>query len=438
MVYDYQNEVTMKPVFIDFTIIISNFAIDKSMQKPMGGMIIHRLLVACLLLLLPTVAGAYDFMVDGIYYSLVDGYAVVTNNGQSGCYSGEVVIPEAVTNNGTTYPVTAIGKNAFMICTNLTHVTLPNTVTSVGDNAFAKCTNLAGIDLPDSLKEIGQYAFTMCDKLTSVTIPDSVTSINQFAFYACTALETLRVGKSVTNIGENAFAVCLQLTTLIWNAQRCYSTGTMMTWNIDSVAIGDEVEVIPDHFLMNSRVASIVLPRSVTTIGDYAFEGCDKLASILIGRGVTNIGHLIFKGCSQLTEVISLANTPPDIGDGGLFDNTDYYAHTTLHVLPESLQLYQSANHWKDFYQIFGDVSLYNPGDVNGDGEINIADANSVVVIIINGGSNGHTHILSLDGKSLIYILDGDVNGDGEINIADVNAIIDIILNNQANGNLTY
>ena len=189
---------------------------------------------------------------------------------------------------------------------------------------------------------------------------------------------------------------------------------------------------------MNSRVASIVLPRSVTTIGDYAFEGCDKLASILIGRGVTNIGHLIFKGCSQLTEVISLANTPPDIGDGGLFDNTDYYAHTTLHVLPESLQLYQSANHWKDFYQIFGDVSLYNPGDVNGDGEINIADANSVVVIIINGGSNGHTHILSLDGKSLIYILDGDVNGDGEINIADVNAIIDIILNNQANGNLTY
>ncbi len=430
MVYDCQNEVTMKPVFMKNPIIYRNFAVDKSMQKPMERTMLHRLRVACLLLLLPTVAGAYDFMVDGIYYSLVDGYAVVTNNGQSGCYSGEVVIPEAVTNNGTTYPVTAIGKNAFLICNNLTHVTLPNTVTSIGDNAFAKCTNLAGIDLSGSLKEIGKYAFTMCDKLTSVSIPDSVTSISQYAFYACTALETLTVGKSVTNIGENAFALCLQLTTLTWNAQRCHSTGAMMTESIDSVAIGNEVEVIPDHFLKSSRVASIILPYSVTSIGDFAFEGCDRLTSIVIGRGVTSIGHLIFEGCSQLSEVISLATTPPAIGDGGLFDNTDYYAHATLHVLPESLQLYQSANHWKDFYHIFGDVNLYNPGDVNGDGEINISDANSVVVIIINGGSHGHTHILSPDGESWIYILDGDVNGDGEINIADFNVIIDIILNN--------
>ena len=66
----------MKPVFIDFTIIISNFAIDKSMQKPMGRMMMYRLLVACILMSLPTVAGAYDFIADGIYYDLVDGHAV--------------------------------------------------------------------------------------------------------------------------------------------------------------------------------------------------------------------------------------------------------------------------------------------------------------------------------------------------------------------------
>ena len=52
-------------------------------------------------------------------------------------------------------------------------------------------------------------------------------------------------------------------------------------------------------------------------------------------------------------------------------------------------------------------------GDVNGDLEVNIADVNAVIDIILNG-DNG---------------LAGDVNGDGEINIADVNAIIDIILN---------
>ena len=75
----------MKPVFIDFTIIISNFAIDKSMQKPMGRTMMYRLLVACLLLSLPTVVGAYDFMADGIYYNVVDGHAVVL---ERGCLSG--------------------------------------------------------------------------------------------------------------------------------------------------------------------------------------------------------------------------------------------------------------------------------------------------------------------------------------------------------------
>lgn len=52
------------------------------------------------------------------------------------------------------------------------------------------------------------------------------------------------------------------------------------------------------------------------------------------------------------------------------------------------------------------------PGDVNGDGEVNISDVNAVIDMI-----------LSQSGDSA-----GDVNGDGEVNIADVNAVIDLIL----------
>ena len=65
------------------------------------------------------------------------------------------------------------------------------------------------------------------------------------------------------------------------------------------------------------------------------------------------------------------------------------------------------------------------PGDVNGDGEVNIADANNVIHIIINGGGGGHGHAPSDEDSTLV----GDVNGDGEVNISDVNAIIDLILN---------
>ena len=51
-------------------------------------------------------------------------------------------------------------------------------------------------------------------------------------------------------------------------------------------------------------------------------------------------------------------------------------------------------------------------GDVNGDGEVNIADVNAVIDIILSGDFSDSA----------------DVNGDGEVNIADVNAVIDIIL----------
>lgn len=82
-----------------------------------------------------------------------------------------------------------------------------------------------------------------------------------------------------------------------------------------------------------------------------------------------------------------------------------------------------SHNGWQQFHQIYG-VKFTIPGDVNGDGEVNIADANSVIDIIINGGGGGHGHAPDDDDGTLV----GDINGDGEVNIADINAIINMIL----------
>ena len=100
----------------------------------------------------------------------------------------------------------------------------------------------------------------------------------------------------------------------------------------------------------------------------------------------------------------------------------------TLHVLPASVEAYQSAVIWMNFTQILGDVTTENlPGDVNGDGDITIADANKVIEVIINGGgsSGGHNHAPTREGKSI----NADLNSDGEVNIGDLNAIIEYILN---------
>ena len=59
---------------------------------------------------------------------------------------------------------------------------------------------------------------------------------------------------------------------------------------------------------------------------------------------------------------------------------------------------------------------IFRKGDVNGDGEVNIADINALIDIILGGEADDAT------------LKRADVNEDGEINIADVNALIDIIL----------
>ena len=84
-----------------------------------------------------------------------------------------------------------------------------------------------------------------------------------------------------------------------------------------------------------------------------------------------------------------------------------------MHVLQGTADAYRADKNWYPYFgQIVEDLKPDVPGDVNGDGEVNIADINAVIDIILNGSKNPS----------------GDVNGDGETNIADINAVIDIIL----------
>lgn len=77
---------------------------------------------------------------------------------------------------------------AFLGCSSLTSVTIPNFVTSIGSDTFYTCSSLTSVAIPDSVTSIGSNVFRGCTSLTSVAIPRSVTSIGNYAFAGCTSL----------------------------------------------------------------------------------------------------------------------------------------------------------------------------------------------------------------------------------------------------------
>lgn len=78
-----------------------------------------------------------------------------------------VIIPSKDINGND---VTGITDGAFVECTSMESVTIPNGVTSIREEAFYNCSGLTSVTIPDSVIVIGPYAFEGCSDLTNVTI----------------------------------------------------------------------------------------------------------------------------------------------------------------------------------------------------------------------------------------------------------------------------
>ena len=176
--------------------------------------------------------------------------------------SGAITIPATITDDsGNSYTVISIGEEAFLRCSDLTSVEMPDSVTSIGNDAFSECFSLTSIDIPDGVTSIGNNAFSMCYDLTSVDIPDSVTSIGNSAFSMCFGLTSVNIPDGVTSIGDGAFFRCSGLT-------------------------------------------SVTIPGSVTSIGDGAFEDCSYLTKITFEGTVPEYwGYSPFYNCRAVKTV---------------------------------------------------------------------------------------------------------------------------------------
>lgn len=284
---------------------------------------------------------AYDFEVDGIYYSALslDDLTCQVVAGDKN-YRGNIEIPTEATYNNHRFSVIRIGESAFSWCLALDSVKIPNSIKEIGKEAFAYCDSLTSVNLPNSISEIGDGAFVYCRSLTSITIPDSVTKIKTATFYYCESLTSLTIPNSVTEIEANAFCYCKSLT-------------------------------------------SITIPNSVTEIGSSAFEGCVSLKNIELSESLKEIPLGLFSYCCEL-ETLNIPGSIeriPQYGDNYLhkyrytFEECEKLTNLSLLYSPKSLStgyyidednsrkyVNSDWDTWTDSIKIlYIDRSLYRP-----------------------------------------------------------------------------
>lgn len=249
---------------------------------------------------------AYDFAVansDGItiYYNYIkngtevevtyEGYYKSWNSktlkydyyyrGCSTLYGNSVVIPETVTYNDRTFPVTQIGSNAFHD-NYMQYVILPNSITSLGSSSFQD-SSLREITIPDGITELRYSIFSGCKYLNKITFPEGIKVINNYVFDGCTSLTTISIPESVTVL--NGFTKCtgLKSVTIPKNVTDVYFSGCTNLLKVYSY-IENPREISTYAFSENTRyTGTLYVPKGTiekykSTAGWNAFTYIEEMS----------------------------------------------------------------------------------------------------------------------------------------------------------------
>jgi hypothetical protein len=206
-----------------------------------------------------------------------------------------------------------------------------NAIVTYGDNPYS-----GDIIIPESVNYNG------------INYP--ITSVGNAAFYSCSDLKSVVISNSITFIGNSSFHRCKSLTT-------------------------------------------ITIPNSVTIIGDAAFGGCEMLQSVYIPNSVTSIGDVAFAECPLLDDLYCEIEDPSSMtmGSDVYYLSSGNYSFRTLHVPLGSIPAYRIDNKWIRFFNNIVEIGStpYTSikGDVNEDGEVNIADVTVLIDIILSKNS---------------------------------------------------
>ena len=311
--------------------------------------------------------------------------------------------------------VTTIGNSAFQNCSSLTAIFIPKNVKSIGEGILNGCSNISSIvvdsentvfdsrdncnailrtnDLmagcsktviPNGITTIKKQAFRGCTSLTTINFPSSLNMIESFALYGCSGLTELYIPSTLTNMQNRAIENCGNLNSIIVEEgnptfdSRENCNALIRTAN-NALVLGCYITTIPNTvteirsnaFYNCSRLTSIDIPTSVTTIGGAVFQGsgltsvfipnsittlpyevfreCPNLKTVTLSASVESINAWTFRDCPALTDVLILSETAPTTDNSFEYTNL---GNVTLHVPASSIDTYKSLEPWRSFKEI--------------------------------------------------------------------------------------
>ena len=234
----------------------------------------------------------------------------------------------------------------------ITTVSIETGVTSIGNNAFNSCENLLVLNIPSTLISIGADAFRACAKLTvvnyagtsvqksAITIGANNGNLTEADWY-CSDGESQGIGATSGTCGSRltwALSNDGTLTISGTGTMSSYTSSSGTPWearkgNIKTVVIGSGVTSVGDYAFNGCvNLIAVNLPDGVKTIGSYVFFDCDSLISISLPDSVTAIGAYCFYSCDNLRN-ITLSDSLDSIGS-----NCFYSCRSLSSIdLPDSL-----------------------------------------------------------------------------------------------------
>lgn len=214
---------------------------------------------------------------------------------------------------------TTIDKYAFYKLKSLREVKLDG-IKEIQDKAFQD-TGLTKVDFPSSLEKIGTGAFQDSNNLQSISFPDDsqLNTIGSSAFNNCALTGELKLPKNLSTMLDSAFYNNQHITKVDFsgneNLKTIPSKAFETSLSLTEIIFPTNLQTISDLAFHESRLQNVTIPKTVTSIGNYAFQSCQNMTSLDFEESNEKnltLGQGAFSGCSSLR--ILILNRSMEVG----------------------------------------------------------------------------------------------------------------------------